>query len=122
VVCYIGFRVVLEVEALLGKQYWDVASLIGFESGVETMFQTRENAQVPGAQQLLLRAPFASLTFSLPARQVSFGPPLASLTASAQLPVHTFGAAQVEPATGFNYPDEFCVLTKKHCPHLAGVG
>eukprot|EP00775_Hariotina_reticulata_P003049 gene3049-3330_t len=86
------------------------------------MFQTRENAQVPGAQQLLLRAPFASLTFSLPARTVSFGPPLASLTASAQLPVHTFGAAQVEPATGFNYPDEFCVLTKKHCPHLAGVG
>lgn len=64
------------------------------------------------------QAPFASLTFALPNR-LSFGAPFASISTHT---IDSFGFAQKDPATGIDYPGEFCVLTKKHCPQLAGVG
>lgn len=63
-------------------------------------------------------APFASLTFSLPRKVASTHNPFATIATHSL----DFGIAQTEPATGFTYPEEFCVLTKKSCPQLAGVG
>uniref|UniRef100_A0A383W2M2 Chalcone isomerase domain-containing protein n=1 Tax=Tetradesmus obliquus TaxID=3088 RepID=A0A383W2M2_TETOB len=79
------------------------------------------NAQVPLGACMPRAAPFASLTFSLPKQRVAFAAPFASITAHHQLH-HKFGDAQQEPATGIEYPAECCVLTKKICPQLAGVG
>lgn len=68
---------------------------------------------------MLQQPPFASLSFSLSnsSRAAARSLPFASLSAST-----SFGHAQAEPATGITYPSEFCVLTKKHCPQLAGAG
>lgn len=99
------------------------------------MFTEHKGSQVPGTssspkhqqqhQQLShhYAPPFASLSFALPApKAVAFGlraAPFASLSSSSS---SMFGAAQQEAATGHTYPQELCVLTKKHCPQLAGVG
>lgn len=68
---------------------------------------------------MLQPPPFASLSFSLSSSCRAAGRPLpfASLSTSS-----SFGHAQSEPATGISYPPDFCVLTKKHCPQLAGAG
>jgi hypothetical protein len=83
------------------------------------MFSERKGSQVPTSVNL--HPPFASLSFALPyPSKVSFqrsSLPFASLGATAG-----FGHAQTEPATGVSYPPEFCILTKKHCPQLAGAG
>lgn len=83
------------------------------------MFSERKGSQVPTG--LTLQPPFASLSFALAnPSKVSFGRsslPFASLGATAG-----FGHAQTEPATGVSYPNEFCILTKKNCPQLAGAG
>jgi hypothetical protein len=82
------------------------------------MFSERKGSQVPTG--VTLQPPFASLSFALPSK-VSFGRssslPFASLGVTAG-----FGDAQTEPATGVSYPPEFCILTKKNCPQLAGAG
>ncbi len=54
-------------------------------------------------QQVFFAAPFASLGFSLKAAKAGNG----------QL---------LEPATGLQYPLEFCVTSQKACPQLAGLG
>jgi hypothetical protein len=68
----------------------------------------------------------ASMTFGLPflggagasRRRTA---PFASVSASGA-PPRLFAAPAVEPATGIAYPDTLCVLSKSHCPGLAGVG
>ncbi|KAF8060612.1 FAP2 [Scenedesmus sp. PABB004] len=60
-------------------------------------------------------APLASLTFSL-------GPARGRVAPFAAVSSGAFGAALSEPATGLAYAEEFCVLSKRHCPKLAGVG
>lgn len=82
-------------------------------------FQTREGGEVPGLGACAPRAaPFASLRFSLPSKVTFVRNPFATIATHSL----DFGTAQTEPATGFTYPEDFCVLTKKHCPQLTGVG
>lgn len=84
------------------------------------MFSERKGSKVPTG--VSLKAPFASLSFSLSnPSKVSFGRslPFATIHATENI---TFGHPHVEPATGIVYPAEFCILTKKHCPQLAGAG
>lgn len=104
-------------------------------------FSERKGSQVPvasssstasaGGQQLFKQqaAPFASLSFALSAsnpttnRRIRFGAlPFASLSSSAHPPSASFAHAQTEAATGTLYPSDYCILTKSHCPQLAGVG
>jgi len=83
------------------------------------MFETRDGYAVPGTSSSALVP--ASMTFSLPTR-VSFGSRRITPFASVSLAGRTFGRASAEAATGIQFPAEFCFLTKKHCPELAGVG
>lgn len=69
----------------------------------------------------------ASMTFGLPFLGMGGASrrraaPFASVSASAQAPPKLFATRKVEPATGIAYPDHLCVITKSHCPGLAGVG
>lgn len=85
------------------------------------MFSERKGSQVPTAGVVPFQPPFASLSFSLSnPKQVSFGRPLPF--ASISCCSHDFGKGCQEPATGTEFPPELCVLTKKHCPQLAGAG
>jgi hypothetical protein len=75
------------------------------------------------------RLPFASLSFSLAPNGGAFAfgasrraAPFAHIGSSSSSSSSLFGVAQQEPATGVAYPQELCVLSKSHCPKLAGVG
>lgn len=82
-------------------------------------FQAREGGQVPGLGAYAPGPPpFASLTFALPKNVALRRNPFATIATHSL----DFGVAQTDPATGVAYPNEFCILTKKHCPQLAGVG
>jgi hypothetical protein len=85
------------------------------------MFTERKGSKVPTGV-CVFQPPFASLSFGLSngSKKVDSSLPFSSICAATHST--SFGTAQQEPATGIAYPSEFCVLTKKHCPQLAGAG
>ncbi|KXZ46448.1 hypothetical protein GPECTOR_43g884 [Gonium pectorale] len=94
-------------------------------------FETRQGCQMPGGWGAGASAGASSglkaenfKFWSAKAAPLAGGTPFASISSSI---LHGLGkpgltGGRVEPATGYEFPPEFCYLKTKDCPSLAGLG
>ena len=84
------------------------------------MFITRHDVKLPAST---VEPPSANQSAHVtPHRNIASFGPFASLSSAVMTHLPQSGDKRKEQATGMEFPEECCVLTKKDCPVLTGFG